>query len=83
MIKCVLATKAFVSDLSFNNIEVIDNLDTLTKLEDLTLYSNRISTIENMDALLNLHVLSLGRNQLTDLENVKAALYVTIPLKKC
>ena len=57
-------------DLSFNNIEMIEGLDKLTKLQDLTLYNNRISRIENMDMLTELHVLSLGNNNLTDLENV-------------
>ena len=59
-----------ITDLSFNNIEVIEGLETLTKLEDLTLYNNRISRIENMDALVNLHVFSIGNNDLKELENV-------------
>lgn len=58
-------------DLSFNNIEVIEGLDQLTKLEDLTLYSNRISKIENMDNLENLQVFSIGNNVLKDLEHVR------------
>lgn len=57
-------------DLSFNNIEGIEGLDSLVKLEDLSLYNNRISVIENMDTLLNLHVLSIGNNFLAQLENV-------------
>ena len=32
-------------DLSFNNIEVIEGLDKLLKLEDLTLYRNRICEV--------------------------------------
>lgn len=59
-----------ISDLSFNNIEMIEGLDKLKKLQDLTLYNNRISCIENMDQLTNLHVFSIGNNRLTDLENV-------------
>ena len=59
-----------ISDLSFNNIEVIEGLDTLTQLQDLTLYNNRISRIENMDALHNLQVFSIGNNDLKELENV-------------
>ena len=58
------------TDLSFNNIEMIEGLEKLTKLQDLTLYNNRISRIENMDHLTDLHVFSLGNNSLTDLENV-------------
>lgn len=57
-------------DLSFNNIEEIEGLDSLVKLEDFSLYNNRISVIENMDTLLNLHVLSIGNNFLAQLENV-------------
>ena len=59
-----------LADLSFNNIDVIEGLDRLTRLEDLTLYNNRIQSIENMDTLTNLHVLSLGNNDLDKLDNV-------------
>ena len=58
-------------DLSFNNIEVIEGLERLTQLEDLTLYNNRISQLENMDALEKLHVLSIGNNKLSELDNVR------------
>ena len=57
-------------DLSFNNIEVIEGLDTLVKLRDLTLFNNRITRIENMDTLVHLHVLSIGNNNIKGLENV-------------
>lgn len=57
-------------DLSFNNIEVIEGLDTLVKLQDLSLFNNRISIIENMDALQNLDIISLGNNLISQLENV-------------
>ena len=60
-------------DLSFNNIEVIEGLDSLTKLRDLTLYNNRIQRIENMDQLQDLHVFSIGNNDLKDLENVSSS----------
>ena len=60
----------YLSDLSFNNIEVIEGLDKLTKMKDLTLYNNRISRIENMDNLLDLHVFSIGNNNLKELDNV-------------
>ena len=59
------------SDLSFNNISVIEGLEGLTKLTDLSLYNNRISKLENMDSLVNLNVFSIGNNNLTDLENVR------------
>ena len=57
-------------DLSFNNIEVIEGLDNLVKLKDLTLFNNRITRIENMDNLVDLHVLSIGNNNIKGLENV-------------
>ena len=56
-------------DLSFNNIEVMEGLENLTKLTDVTLYNNRISRIENMDTLIKLHVFSIGNNNLKELEN--------------
>ncbi len=49
---------------------MIEGLDKLTKIEDLTLYNNRISRLENMDALTQLHIFSIGNNQLKELENV-------------
>jgi len=58
------------SDLSFNNIEVIEGLDKLTQLEDLTLFNNRIQCLENMDTLTKLHVFSIGNNDLKELDNV-------------
>jgi len=58
------------SDLSFNNIEVIEGLDKLTQLEDLTLFNNRIQHLDNMDTLTKLHVLSVGNNDLKELDNV-------------
>ena len=67
----VLADSLHVfSDLSFNNIEVVEGLETLRQLEDLTLYNNRIQRIENMDSLTNLHVFSVGNNDISELENV-------------
>lgn len=60
------------TDLSFNNIEVIEGLDQLTKLEDLTLFNNRIQRLENMDTLSELHVFSVGNNELKELTNVRS-----------
>jgi len=54
-------------DLSFNMITVIEGLDNLTKLTDLSLYSNRIERIGNgLNNLVNLECLSLGHNLLSD-----------------
>lgn len=57
-------------DLSFNNIEVIEGLDQLTKLKDVTFFNNRITTICNMDALTELQIFSIGNNKLTNLTDV-------------
>lgn len=58
------------SDLSFNNIEAIEGLDTLVNLEDLSLSNNRIAKIDSLDALVKLQVLSLGNNQIGNIMNV-------------
>lgn len=49
-------------DLSFNLIEKIENLDSLTQLEDLSLYSNRIKELTGLENLTNLNVFSFGNN---------------------
>lgn len=55
-------------DLSFNQIEKIQGLDTLTKLVDLSLYDNCIKKIEGLDKLSHLKVFSFGKNKVTDLD---------------
>lgn len=62
---------SFLPDLSFNNIEVIEGLDALVKLQDLSFYNNRISKIENLDMLQELQVFSIGNNNIQNLENVR------------
>lgn len=37
------------TDLSFNNIEVIEGLENLVNLEDLSLYDNKISQLGGLD----------------------------------
>lgn len=59
-----------VADLSFNQIEKIENLSALTRLVDLSLYNNKITVFEGLDALEDLKSLSLGNNQLKELEKV-------------
>ena len=49
---------------------MIEGLNALTNLKDLTLYNNRIQKIENMDSLENLHIFSVGNNNITELDNV-------------
>ena len=49
---------------------MIEGLDQLTKLRDLTFYNNKISTVGNMDTLTELQILSLGNNQLETLTDV-------------
>ncbi|XP_030231369.1 dynein regulatory complex subunit 3 isoform X2 [Gadus morhua] len=66
----VLQLRLEYKNLSFNNIEKIEGLETLTKLEDLTFYNNKISCIENMDTLNNLTFFAIGNNCLGQLDNV-------------
>ncbi|XP_074137665.1 dynein regulatory complex subunit 3 isoform X4 [Sminthopsis crassicaudata] len=57
-------------NLSFNNIETIEGLDTLVNLEDLSLFSNRIAKMDAMDSLVKLQVFSIGNNMIDNLLNV-------------
>ena len=60
-----------VADLSFNNLEKIEGLTALVKLEDLILFNNRIEVISNIDSLERLQVLSIGNNSISELESVR------------
>lgn len=73
-------TALFLPDLSFNNIEAIEGLDTLVNLEDLSLFNNRISKIDSLDALVKLQVLSLGNNQIGNMMNVSSRPGLAWPL---
>ncbi|XP_058012835.1 dynein regulatory complex subunit 3 isoform X3 [Ahaetulla prasina] len=68
--KEVKALQLDFRNLSFNNIELIEGLDKLVKLQDLSLYNNRISKIENLDTLQELQVFSIGNNNINNLENM-------------
>ncbi|XP_049730695.1 dynein regulatory complex subunit 3 isoform X2 [Elephas maximus indicus] len=70
LFKDVLSLQLDFQNLSFNNIETIEGLDTLVNLEDLSLFNNRISKIDSLDALVKLQVLSLGNNQIFNMMNV-------------
>eukprot|EP00070_Physeter_catodon_P048840 XP_028355734.1 dynein regulatory complex subunit 3 isoform X5 [Physeter catodon] len=52
--RTVTLTQSRPPDLSFNNIEAIEGLDTLVNLEDLSLFNNRVSKIDSLDALVKL-----------------------------
>jgi len=58
---CRLQTNLTWLDLSFNKIPVIEGLDSLVKLQDLSLFSNQISTLQGLSSLKDLNVLSLGK----------------------
>jgi Leucine-rich repeat (LRR) protein len=47
-------------------ITKIEGLDKLTKLSDLSLFSNHIVTVSGLENLKNLNVLSLGSNKIPD-----------------
>lgn len=70
--------KISFADLSFNNIEVIEGLNNLSKIQDLTLYSNKIKKIENMDALKELHMFSIGSNEIQDIKDVKISVLLIV-----
>ena len=62
---------AFTSiDLSFNKIKKIEGLETLAKLEDLSLCNNEIEKIVGLDSCLALNALSLGNNKIKELDQV-------------
>lgn len=58
-------------DLSFNYIEVIENLEKLVRIEALSLYDNRITKIESLDELENLKILSIGNNSIANLKGIE------------
>ena len=49
---------------------LLSGLETLDKLEVLSLYGNEISVLENLDHLKELHVLRVGRNKISEKKNV-------------
>ena len=53
-------------DLSFNLIDKIEGLDKLTKLTDLSLFSNEITVLSGLENLPELNILSVGHNKITD-----------------
>lgn len=57
------------TDLSFNNIEVIEGLSSLVQLKDLSLAHNHIKVLDKMDGL-PLEVLSIGNNLIEDLDQL-------------
>lgn len=52
-------------DLSFNRIAVLEGVEKLTKLQDLSLFNNQISSLQGLDTLQGLHVLSIGKQHIT------------------
>uniref|UniRef100_A0A3Q3GP08 Dynein regulatory complex subunit 3 n=1 Tax=Labrus bergylta TaxID=56723 RepID=A0A3Q3GP08_9LABR len=58
------------TNLSYNKLEKIEGLESLRKLEVLTLSNNRISVIENMDTLEKLTLFCIGNNLIGQLDNV-------------
>ncbi len=56
--------------LNHNEIQKIENLQFLSKLQRLYLRSNNISKIENLQCLIQLQHLHLSDNQITKIENL-------------
>lgn len=50
-------------------ITKIEGLDKLTKLTDLSLYSNQISVIEGLENLCELNIFSFGKNKVLKYED--------------
>jgi Leucine-rich repeat (LRR) protein len=63
-------TLTWLADLSYNNIEVIEGLETLVHLADLSLQHNKIEKVEGLEALDKLDVLSLGDNDIRGADEV-------------
>lgn len=59
-----------MADISFNQIEVIEGLETLVNITDLCLTHNKISKIENLDTLVNLEIFSIANNDISTTEQV-------------
>lgn len=55
-----------------NEITRIDNLDTLTKLDNLELGANKIRELANLEKLQSLTTLWVARNKITKIENLSA-----------
>uniref|UniRef100_H3AL25 Protein phosphatase 1 regulatory subunit 7 n=1 Tax=Latimeria chalumnae TaxID=7897 RepID=H3AL25_LATCH len=54
--------------------KVIENIDTLTKLDSLFLGNNKIPKLQNLDGLTNLTVLSIQSNRITKIEGLQSLL---------
>ena len=63
--------------LDRNYIRKIENLDTLTNLEQLSITNNEIERIEGLDTLTNLKMLDLQFNRLRTIENLDNNLALT------
>jgi len=57
-------------DLSFNELRKINNVDGLTKLQELYYANNKITEIEGLETLLNLTQLELGSNRIRTIKNL-------------
>ena len=63
-------------DISNNNIETLEGLDTLTRLKALYSYKNEVNDISNVNwsGLITLRILDLGYNQISDIEPLEVLL---------
>lgn len=65
-------------NMSYNNIDSIENLDNLTTLTKLKLHKNKISKIKWLDKLTKLQELNLWYNNITKVENLESLKSLTI-----
>lgn len=59
-------------DLSFNRISVIEGLETLVNLTDLSLYNNRIMVLDGLQNCAKLNIFSIGNNLIRSFEEIIA-----------
>jgi leucine-rich repeat-containing protein 49 len=63
--------------LGKNQLEKIEGLETLTRLDVLDLHSNQITTVEHLNHMPELRVLNLAGNQIVNVDNLEGLVSLT------